>query len=265
MLAVVPIVMAAMDMEIKSLKPALRQKAKDKRVAEIYQSLNNELALLKACLRHPVENLASLSDIQRQALLDLDMAAWSSADVNEALKVRFGDTHESFFDTVTTIATLLDSIISNRTLDLVREDTLVSIVRSGAIFTTLMTGTDPAACASTVWKAPASARRMRESCRKLCHTRKIHHEGGKAVEESQKTYREQHLTQAPGGQRGCSTRCCHSTESCNTTSAFKKGLRGCSQHLRFASIAPGLQLRGTARSKALRQRSVQSWAGKCSD
>lgn len=125
-LAVLPIIMEAAEYRCGSLKPALHQKTKDDKMADCYQEIHNELALLGACLRSLVKDLSTLPETQRESLLQLQQQAWNDPAVSRALEQRLGDSHQAFQHTLADILCRLDAIVSNQALKLDRKDLLVS-------------------------------------------------------------------------------------------------------------------------------------------
>lgn len=124
-LAIIPIVQSAANYNIGSLGMMLNRKAKDEKVADIYQRLNDELALLDTSLGRLIWGLTTLSDEDKRRLLKLDKDFWEHKTVTDAITARLGHSQEAFRHTVNEILSILNDIVSTRTLGLERSDMLV--------------------------------------------------------------------------------------------------------------------------------------------
>ena len=99
-----------------------RQKSKDDKLADFLASLHAELALLNLTLRSLVSDLPTISEEQKDKLLQHDRAEWRDPIVESALKGRLGDADEAFQDILNTILKFLDDVISDKSLGLVSTD-----------------------------------------------------------------------------------------------------------------------------------------------
>lgn len=124
-LAIIPIVQSAASYNLSSFGTIFNRKAKDEKVANIYQRLNDELTLLETSLSRLIRGLTKLSDEEKNRLLKLDKEFWEKSVVTEALTARLGPSQEAFRHSVNEILSILNDIVSTRTLGLEHTDILV--------------------------------------------------------------------------------------------------------------------------------------------
>lgn len=138
-LAVVPMVSLAAEQWTKTYargKIVLSQKTKDAAAVKDYRLIHWDLAILDVSLRQFVEALPTLADAEKTKLLatelELSASAWTTARIESALEKRLGsvNSREAFVDCLRAICEVLETMISDRTLGLVKSDLMVSFVRT---------------------------------------------------------------------------------------------------------------------------------------
>lgn len=135
-LAVVPMVSSAAkrwSITYRTSKTVLSQKSKDAVAVDDYRQINWDLALLDLHLRNFVQALPTLSDDEKVTLLegelDLRTSAWTTTRIEQALFARLGsvDRREAVVDCLRAICEVLEAMISDRTLGLIKSDLVVRI------------------------------------------------------------------------------------------------------------------------------------------
>lgn len=121
-LAVIPLIIAGTACYRKVFEKsntALRQKVKNEKLLDFYQSLHAEIALLGITLRHLVSDLPTIPEQQKDLLLKHDRKQWKDVAVAVALSERLGGAEDAFQDILDTILKTLENVISDRSLQLV--------------------------------------------------------------------------------------------------------------------------------------------------
>lgn len=129
-LAVIPIVASAADHQRKvygAVNTALRSRLKNERLANQYQHLHNEVALLHLTIRHVVSGLPTLSASDKEQLFQLNGQLLKDGRLGLALSQTLGDASEAFVDTLNSALKCLDDILSDRVLKLEKADVVVGI------------------------------------------------------------------------------------------------------------------------------------------
>jgi hypothetical protein len=125
LLAVIPLMITGTEYYRKALeksKTALRQKVKNEKLLDFYQSLHAEIALLNLTLRYLVSDLPTIPEQQKAQLLEHDRRQWKDAAVAVALGERLGGAEDAFQDILDTILKTLENIISDKSLHLTETD-----------------------------------------------------------------------------------------------------------------------------------------------
>jgi hypothetical protein len=107
-------------------KKALLQKEKDEALADFYFNLHNELTLLDLNLRRWAQTLPSLTEDQKGALVAMEQKPWEDAKVDIALDLKLGPaTKDGFVECLNRILQVLNDIVSDKTIHLLKEDLVV--------------------------------------------------------------------------------------------------------------------------------------------
>ena len=128
-LAVIPLIIAgtaSYRQLLEKSKTALRQKVKNEKLLDFYQSLHTEIALLDITLRCLVSDLPTIPEQQKIQLLNRDRKQWKDVAVAVALHERLGGAEDAFKEILETILKALENIISDRSLHLVETDIVCS-------------------------------------------------------------------------------------------------------------------------------------------
>lgn len=129
-LAVVPIIVSAAKHHRRvysAVNTVVRSRVKDERLAIQYQHLHNEVALLHLTIRDFVSDLSTLSASEKEQLLTLDRQLLNDGRLALALSQRLGNASEAFSDTLNTVLECLDDVLSDRVLELDKDDVAVGI------------------------------------------------------------------------------------------------------------------------------------------
>jgi hypothetical protein len=128
-LGVIPLIIAVTAYSRKAFeksKTASRQKVKNEKLLDFYQSLHAEIALLGITLESLVSDLPTIPEQQKAQLLKHDRKQWNDVAVAVALSERLGGAEDAFKDILDTILKTLENIISDRSLHLVGADIVCS-------------------------------------------------------------------------------------------------------------------------------------------
>lgn len=102
-----------------------RPRVKDEKLANHYQHLHNEVALLHLTISNLVRDLSTISFDDKTRLLALDKQMWEDDRVPFFLSQKLGTSNDAFVDTLRTVLKSLDGIFSDRVLKLGRSDIVV--------------------------------------------------------------------------------------------------------------------------------------------
>jgi hypothetical protein len=128
-LGVIPLIIAVTACSRKAFeksKTASRQKVKNEKLLDFYQSLHAEIALLSITLESLVSDLPTIPERQKAQLLQHDRKQWNDVAVAVALSERLAGAEDAFKDILDTILKTLENIISDRSLHLVGADIVCS-------------------------------------------------------------------------------------------------------------------------------------------
>jgi hypothetical protein len=118
--AIVPLVISATEHHQKAYRKAkliASPKARDEELEDFLADLHDEVALLRHTLRCLVSDLTTLTEKQRDQLLDLDRDQWKQDDVSVALRTRLGgDAELAFTDILGRLLKSLDDVVSEKSL-----------------------------------------------------------------------------------------------------------------------------------------------------
>lgn len=118
--AIVPLVISATEHHQKAYRKAkliASPKARDEELEDFLADLHDEVALLGHTLRCLVSDLTTLTEKQRDQLLDLDRDQWKQDDVSVALRTRLGgDAELAFTDILGRLLKSLDDVVSEKSL-----------------------------------------------------------------------------------------------------------------------------------------------------
>jgi hypothetical protein len=124
--AIVPLVVAASEHHQKAyrkLKRIASQKARDEDLEDFLADLHDEVSLLGHTLRCMISDLTTLTEKQREQLLNLDREQWKQDHVSVALKARLGgDAEMAFTDILSRLLKSLDEVVSEKSLRFVSSD-----------------------------------------------------------------------------------------------------------------------------------------------
>jgi hypothetical protein len=118
--AIVPLVISATEHHQRVYRKAkliVSPKARDEELEDFLADLHDEVALLGHTLRCLVSDLTTLTEKQRDQLLDLDRDQWKQDDVSVALRTRLGgDAELAFADILGRLLKSLDDVVSEKSL-----------------------------------------------------------------------------------------------------------------------------------------------------
>jgi hypothetical protein len=118
--AIVPLVISATEHHRKAyhkIKMIASRKARDEEREDFLSELHDEIALLGNTLKRLISDLTTLTEKQRQQLLNLDREQWKQDDVGAALNTRLGgDAELAFTDILSRLLKSLDDVVSEKSL-----------------------------------------------------------------------------------------------------------------------------------------------------
>jgi hypothetical protein len=121
--AIVPLVTTATEHHQKAYRKAktiASSKASDEQLEDFLADLHDEIALLGHTLRCLISDLTTLTEKQRDQLLNIDQEQWKQNDVSVALRVRLGgDTELAFTDILGRLLKSLDDVVSEKSLQFI--------------------------------------------------------------------------------------------------------------------------------------------------
>jgi hypothetical protein len=124
--AIVPLVVKATEYHEKAyrkLKMIASPKARDEELEDFLADLHDEVSLLGHTLRCLISDLTTLTEKQRERLLNLDREQWKQDNVSVALRTRLGDDAEiAFTDILSRLLKCLDDVVSEKSLRFIRSD-----------------------------------------------------------------------------------------------------------------------------------------------
>ena len=124
--AIVPLVVIATEYHRKAyrkLKTIASPKARDEELEDFLADLHDEVSLLGHTLRCLILDLTTLTEKQRERLLNLDRELWKQENVSMALRTRLGGDGElAFTDILTRLLQSLDDVVSEKSLRFIRSD-----------------------------------------------------------------------------------------------------------------------------------------------
>ena len=108
-------------------KTIFKQKDKDEKLGEDLNQIHLQVGMLEIVLEHLIKDLPLLSAEKKRRLIDLDQDAWKDPDLDKALAQKLGQEarKDLFVDCMGSILRTLDSIISDKTLRLLKTDLVV--------------------------------------------------------------------------------------------------------------------------------------------
>lgn len=124
--AIIPLVTIATEHHqnlYRKAKTILSSKAKNEQLEDFLADLHDEIALLGHTLRCLISDLTTLTEKQRQQLLDIDQEQWKQKDVSMALRARLGgDAELAFTDILDRLLKSLDDVVSERSLEFISSE-----------------------------------------------------------------------------------------------------------------------------------------------
>src|ERR1700743_1782599 len=124
--AIVPLVISATEHHQRLYRKAkliASPKARDEELEDFLADLHDEVALLGHTLRCLVSDLTTLTEKQRERLLDLDGDQWKQKDVSVPLRTRLGGEAElAFTDILGRLLKSLDDVVSEKSLHFISSE-----------------------------------------------------------------------------------------------------------------------------------------------
>jgi hypothetical protein len=124
--AIVPLVTIATEHHQKAYRKAktiLSSKDRDEKLEDFLADLHDEVALLGHTLRCLISDLTTLTENQRDLLLNIDQEQWKQKDVSVALRTRLGgDAELAFTDILGRLLKSLDDVVSERSLHFISSE-----------------------------------------------------------------------------------------------------------------------------------------------
>jgi hypothetical protein len=124
--AIVPLVITATEHHQRAYRKAktiASPKARDEELEDFLADLHDEIALLGHTLRCLVSDLTTLTEKQRDQLLNLDREQWKQDDVSLALRTRLGgDAELAFTDILGRLLKSLDDVVSEKSLHFISSE-----------------------------------------------------------------------------------------------------------------------------------------------
>lgn len=113
--AIVPLVVSATEHHQKAYRKYKTFTAPDEKLEDFLSDLHDEISLLGLTLRNLVSDLPTLTDKQKDAILNLDRGIWGQEDVTNAIQARLGgNADQAFSDILTRLLKCLDEVVSEK-------------------------------------------------------------------------------------------------------------------------------------------------------
>jgi len=124
--ALVPLVITATEHHQRAYRKAklvASGKARDEKLQDFLTELHDEVALLGNTLRSLISDLTTLTERQREQLLNYDQEEWNREEVNAALRARLGGESDlAFIDILDRLLKSLEDVVSEKSLNFVSSE-----------------------------------------------------------------------------------------------------------------------------------------------